>query len=59
MTFMCTIDMDNAAFEDGDDTNHYELRRLLGSIPARIKEGKREGTVMDINGNRVGSWGIR
>lgn len=57
MQFTCTIDMDNAAFEE-DPT---ELPKQLGNVAARLRVGgiaPRTGVILDTNGNTVGGWAI-
>ena len=55
----------NAAFHAGPEATHYEedqamaaeLRRIFGKICDDIEQhGATMGSVMDINGNRVGEW---
>lgn len=53
MNFTCTINMDNAAFEDP-----RELGRLLTKITAKVADGHTSGKCMDINGTSVGTWEI-
>ena len=53
------IEMDNAAFEDG---NGYEVARILNQLREDIDtpdlyEGD-GGTLRDINGNKVGFWKV-
>ena len=52
MKFTCEIDMDNAAFEDP-----HELARLLARI-TRASRNTTGASVIDSNGNKVGSWSI-
>lgn len=50
---------DSEAAEFGDaalDPNASEVRRILVSIHDELMEGYTSGTVMDINGNKVGHW---
>lgn len=52
MAFRINLDTDNAAFtEDGS-----EVARLLRKVADDIDNGGRDGSLRDINGNRVGSW---
>ena len=59
MTFTLTVEIDNAAFEDGD-----ELVRILRRVALQVEgEGSRFGSpvvcpVRDINGNTVGEWKV-
>ena len=42
----------SAAFED----KKYEIARILREIADDIESGRTRGTVMDINGNKVGTY---
>lgn len=53
MEFTCTIDMDNAAFEDP-----CELSDLLRMIAIQIECSETDGICRDNNGNIVGKWEI-
>lgn len=58
--FTLTIDMDNAAFEDGPT---LEVARILAALAGRLGyDGNEwlddEGSVRDTNGNTVGGWTI-
>ncbi len=71
MRFTLSIDCDNAAFEADNETSTFmpgELARILQKladgfkddaertgIPCAVGEG---GDLRDINGNRVGKWGV-
>lgn len=52
----------NAAFCDpytGEEDKYYEgleLSKILNAIADDIKYGKTSGSILDINGNKVGSW---
>jgi hypothetical protein len=53
--FTLKIETDNAAFEDGT----AEIVRILRHVADRMeKQGHMGGKCMDINGNRVGEWGV-
>lgn len=43
----------NAAF---DECLEYETIRILKDICEKIENGHDHGVVMDINGNKIGSW---
>lgn len=67
MQFTLTIDCNNAAFVgDGQDPTH-EIRRILarladGENGVRLDDGRllpHTRSVLDLNGNRVGSWAIK
>ena len=51
--FRITMKTENAAFED--DRN-MELARILRQIAERLENGEDAGRVLDINGNKVGSF---
>lgn len=62
MTFTMTVDMDNAAFKDGDDgaDDISELLACLNRVREDVNRGaSTRGTIRDSNGNHVGSWEIR
>jgi hypothetical protein len=52
--FKIEIETGNAAFED--DNRNYELARILRQIAERLESGEDAGRVLDINGNKVGSF---
>ena len=45
---------DNAAFSGG--TAPAENARILRKIADQVEEGRTDGVIMDVNGNRVGTW---
>jgi hypothetical protein len=54
-----------AAFQDeyaDEETNKLyvrtEVTRILKKITAEIECGEMDGSIMDINGNKIGSWEI-
>lgn len=47
---------DNAAFEEYG--KEYQIAVVLDIITARIKRGETEGSVLDINGNKIGEWSL-
>ena len=54
MRFRLTIDTDNAAF---DEHPAFELARLLMAVAAEVEAPHgHTRSILDINGNRVGSW---
>ena len=63
--FTMEIKTGGEAFRDpmtGEEDNYYEEReisRILGDINRKITFGERSGSVMDLNGNKVGKWEIR
>lgn len=60
--FKCEIKTGNAAFCDpytGEENNMdeaLELKRILKKICEKLEYGETSGTIMDINGNKVGQW---
>ncbi len=58
MKLKVEIKMDNAAFEDGNAQD--EAARILLNIVRKLQQGNdTEGTLFDVNGNRVGQWSIK
>ena len=51
--FKLKIDTRNAAFEE--DASE-EIISILQYVRERLAEGRTEGVLHDINGNRVGEW---
>lgn len=45
----------NAAFEEYGDV---EVRRILEKIADQVEHGHDHGSIMDINGNKIGEWSI-
>ena len=60
--FRLEIQTDGAAFRDfrtGESCEFaeaWEIKRILEEVIVELKGGRKEGSVMDINGNKVGSW---
>lgn len=60
--FKLEIETDNAAFCDpytGSEDEFWEgieINRFLEKVQIKIEEGYTSGTIIDINGNRVGKW---
>lgn len=50
--FRIEFDTNNAAFECGEN----EIRRILNNTADKVYNGRKEGLVMDINGNQIGYW---
>jgi hypothetical protein len=60
MRFFVEIETDNAAFEDSPGS---EIARILRGIASRVQDVRgevadEEFRVMDVNGNKVGTWGF-
>lgn len=50
-----------AAYSDEDvltTEGRYELQRNLMDISHKLTNGYNEGVIMDINGNKVGTWSV-
>ena len=50
-----------AAYSDGDvltTEGRYELQRNLMDISRKLTNGCYEGVIMDINGNKAGTWSV-
>lgn len=63
MMFKLEFLTSGAAFEDPDGTNtelyrNLEVERILNRICTEVAFGKDSGTIMDFNGNRIGSWSL-
>ena len=41
------------AFEDYGDA---EVERILEEIIKKVKDGRSEGKILDVNGNSIGEW---
>ena len=57
--FKLQIETGNASFRDEDgnlDETGCEIRRLLTNVKTQIEYGYHSGILIDINGNKVGSW---
>lgn len=60
--FSCEFKTGGAAFRDpctGDEddfTECAEIARILGKIQEELTHGETSGIVMDLNGNKIGSW---
>ena len=60
--FKCEMYTDGAAFRDeftgkeNDCSERVEVARILRRIQSEILNGKREGKIFDLNGNKIGNW---
>jgi len=60
MEFNCIIKLNNAAYRDEyEELYEQALADNIEYISKQIAVGARTGTVMDINGNKVGNWSIK
>jgi len=57
MTVKIDFKTNNAAF-DGDD-KPVEIARILREIASRVVLGSTEGTIHDINGNKIGKYSVK
>lgn len=49
----------NAAFGNNDSIQQaIEIQRILGNISRLVEDGITEGICSDINGNKIGKWGL-
>ena len=55
MRFKMEVIMDNAAFSENPEP---ELSRILAHVSDQLIEGSTFGILMDVNGNKVGSYDI-
>jgi hypothetical protein len=53
--FEVKFSTENAAF--GEDRAE-EICRILKEVEAKVKAGYEDGSIRDINGNRIGQWEI-
>lgn len=54
--FELNIETDNAAFEDEDGA--FEVARILRLVASQLERGARSAPILDVNGNRVGSYNL-
>lgn len=54
--FKLQFDMSNDAF--AGHTHDLEIARILVEVRNQVIAGYREGSIRDVNGNRVGQWAI-
>lgn len=60
--FKLEISTDGAAFRDpfsGEEDEVMEvteIRSLLAKVSYELEHGRSSGVIMDVNGNKVGSW---
>lgn len=55
--FTLKFDTGNAAFDYDNDRS--EIVRILKEIQDEIEFYKNEGSIIDINGNKIGTWKYR
>ena len=58
--FKLEIETGGAAFRDEDgeslDPNATEVLRILWDVICKLEAGYTDGSVIDVNGNKVGNW---
>ena len=61
MDFQLNIKCDNAAFQvkDDDASAAFTVAMLLQETAQKLESGKTDGALMDLNGNRVGSYELK
>jgi hypothetical protein len=52
--FTLTFSMESDAFNTGSPAS--EIMRILGEVTGAVAVGRFSGTVVDVNGNTVGTW---
>ncbi len=59
MKLKLTLEMDNSAFDDGNN-RHSETARILSKLADKLEmnPGCTEGRLVDLNGNTVGQWSV-
>ena len=55
--FTMQFDMDNAAF--GSDSYATTTASLLMHVASRVARYETGGTILDPNGNKIGTWKLR
>lgn len=48
-------DKGNSAFADSP---RDEVARILRDLAKKVEDGREDGAIHDVNGNRVGSWSL-
>jgi hypothetical protein len=54
--FSLNFDCGDSAFEDRDEA--HEIARILADVRTKVMNGATEGKLHDINGNKIGEWGL-
>lgn len=60
--FRMEIETGGAAFKDPETSGEdkafegIEISRIMRKVAAELREGKVSGSIMDLNGNKVGYW---
>ena len=54
--FQLRFELGNAAFDGSPLDRSNEIIRLLRETADKVDVGEEDGTLFDINGNKVGQW---
>lgn len=60
--FRMNVETEGAAFKDPDTGEAdrafegIEISRIMRKVAVELREGKTSGSIMDLNGNKVGCW---
>lgn len=46
----------NTSGQAFEDYGNEEVKRILEEIIVKVKNGRTEGKILDINGNSIGKW---
>ena len=57
LTLEMALDNDAFQYEDGLDT--FATGEAVRNACVAIEQGRTSGSIIDLNGNKVGSWSIR
>jgi hypothetical protein len=57
--FELRFETGNASFHEHDTSVTREAASILQGIAYSLEEGKREGAIVDWNGNTIGSWKLQ
>mgnify|MGYP001583867652 CR=1 FL=1 len=56
MAVIIKFETDNASFDGTMEDHQEEIIQTLVSVIDSIRKGKNSGLVIDVNGNRIGSY---
>lgn len=42
--------------EEDEEMESTEIRSLLAKVSCELEHGRSSGVIMDVNGNKIGSW---
>jgi len=56
--FELEFKMDNAAFEGCQEEKAEAAANILSKISDLLLDGRTGGLIHDVNGNRIGDWGM-